>query len=228
MALELLPTDTLAHRQRAGRPFVTLSYAQSLDGCIAARPDQPLALSGPASLKLTHQLRAAHDAILVGIGTILADNPRLNVRLVSGQDPQPVIVDSRLRCPPDAKLLRQSRLPWLATGPQPDPTRQQALAAAGARILSLPTQANGYVNLAALLDCLGDLNINSLMVEGGARIITSFLSEQLADYLVLTVTPTLLGGLRAVNKLETTSRLRAMRYKPLGEDMIISGYLNWE
>src|SRR5215813_5740216 len=79
-----------SHNQRKGRPFVTLSYAQSIDGCIAAGPCEPLALSGAQSLTLTHELRATHDAILVGIGAVLADNPRLTVRLVKGKDPQPV------------------------------------------------------------------------------------------------------------------------------------------
>jgi riboflavin-specific deaminase-like protein len=88
-----------AHRQCLGRPFVTLSYAQSLDGSIADRPGRPLALSGEASMALTHSLRASHEAILVGIGTVLADNPSLNVRLVAGKNPQPIVVDSRLRFP---------------------------------------------------------------------------------------------------------------------------------
>ena len=95
---------TFAEEQ--GVPYVTLTYAQSLDGSIAATPGRPLSISGPVSMTLTHALRAAHDAILVGIGTILADNPQLTVRYLKGKDPQPVIVDSRLRCPLDARVLR--------------------------------------------------------------------------------------------------------------------------
>src|SRR3989304_8693232 len=95
----MVPIDQLIagareHRQRLGRPLVTLSYAQSLDGCIAARAGERLALSGPESMRLTHRLRAAQDAILVGIGTVPADNPRLTVHLVQGQDPQPIVLDS--------------------------------------------------------------------------------------------------------------------------------------
>ncbi|HRE30133.1 MAG TPA: dihydrofolate reductase family protein, partial [Anaerolineales bacterium] len=76
-----------------------VSYAQSLDGCLAAAVGAPLALSGPEALRFTHQLRATHAAILVGIGTVLADDPQLTVRLVDGVHPQPVVLDSQLRLP---------------------------------------------------------------------------------------------------------------------------------
>jgi GTP cyclohydrolase II len=191
------------HRQRMGRPFVTLSYAQSLDGCITDRPGQPLALSSEEAMRLTHQLRAAHDAILVGIGAVLADNPRLTVRLAQGRNPQPVVVDSHLRFPLEANLITQSaRPPWIATTDQADQEKQLALEAAGARILRLSANADGRVSLPALLTRLGELGINSLMVEGGARLITSFLAEQLVDGLVLTIAPTFVGGLHAVGDLD--------------------------
>ena len=222
------------HRRRTGRPFVTLSYAQSVDGCIAARPGQPMALSGPQSLVLTHQLRADHEAILVGIGTVLADNPSLTVRLVAGRNPQPIIADSRLRFPSDATLLQHpDRAAWIASSQQADGQRQAALEAAGARILWLPPNARGQVDLAALLERLGQLGINSLMVEGGTRIITSFLSERLVDSVVLTIAPTLLGGLRAVRKLRLLDsvhlpRLRNVRYHQLEDDIIMWGDPVWE
>ena len=222
------------HRQRTGRPFVTLSYAQSVDGCIAARPGQPMTLSGPQSLVLTHQLRADHEAILVGIGTVLADNPSLTVRLVNGRNPQPIIADSRLRFPSDAKLLQNpDRTAWIATSQQADGHRQEVLETAGARVLWLPPNARGQVDLAALLERLGQLGINSLMVEGGTRIITSFLSERLVDSVVLTIAPKLLGGLRAVRKLRLLDsihlpRLHNVRYQQLEDDIIMWGDPVWE
>jgi 3,4-dihydroxy 2-butanone 4-phosphate synthase/GTP cyclohydrolase II len=231
--LETLPARAAVHRQRTGRPFVTLTYAQSLDGSIAADPGQPLPLSGPQSLLLTHCLRAAHDAILVGIGTVLADNPLLNVRLIEGKDPQPVIVDSRLRFPLEANLLRRHPLtPWIATSDQADGVRQRQLEAAGARVLRLPPMENGEVDLAALLQQLGTWGINSLMVEGGARIITSFLARQLADHLVLTVVPRLVGGVRAVGNLgplglDRFPGLRNIGHQWLGEDLVLWGDLAW-
>jgi len=220
-----------AHRRRTGRPFVTLSYAQSLDGSIASRSGHPLTLSGPQSLVLTHRLRAAHDAILVGIGTVLADDPRLNVRLAAGPDPQPVVVDSRLRFPPYANLLRNGRSPWIATSDTADPERRQSLEAAGAVVFPLPSQ-NGWVDLAHLLEHLAGRGIDSLMVEGGAQIITSFLASRLVDQVVLTIAPMLVGGLRVVDRLGPAAmqpfpRLRRVHYQPMGEDLVLWGEPDW-
>jgi GTP cyclohydrolase II len=220
------------HRRRTGRPFVTLSYAQSLDGSIADRPGHPLALSGSQAMVLTHSLRAAHEAILVGIGTVLADNPRLNVRLVAGPDPQPIVVDSRLRFPHYANILKNRRSPWIAANEGIiDPERQEALEAAGARILRLPG-INGWLDLAALLKNLGSMEINSLMVEGGAQIITSFLTTRLVDQVVLTIAPLLVGGLRVVDHLgqprRRLPRLINLSYQQLGDDLVLRGEPAWE
>jgi GTP cyclohydrolase II len=226
--ITLLPHNARAHRQRTGRPLVTLSYAQSLDGCIAARPGGPLALSGPESLTLTHQLRAAHDAILVGIGTVLADDPRLNVRLVPGQNPQPVVVDSRLRFPSTARLWQTTPLPWLATT-QVDSPRQQELETKGARVLGLPPSPEGRVDLKALLTQLAEMDINSLMVEGGTGIITSFLAERLVDRLILTIAPVYVGGYHATSTLlQPFPRLRHTHFTQSGNDLIVTGDLIWE
>lgn len=214
-------------RVQTGHPLVTLSYAQSLDGSITTRRGRPTALSGPQAMTLTHQLRAAHDAVLVGIGTVLADDPGLTVRLAEGPNPQPIIVDSRLRCPLDVRLMREHPLPlWLATTKQADPARQQAFEAAGAVVLRLPATAAGRVDLAALCQCLGDLHINSLMIEGGAEIITSALSEQLADQMLLTIAPRFIGGLHAVEPVkQSLPTLRNMQYDRLGDDLIVWGKL---
>jgi GTP cyclohydrolase II len=220
-----------AHRQRTGRPWVTLSYAQSLDGSIAARPGRPCPLSGSQSLAFTHSLRALHDAILVGIGTVLADDPHLNVRLVAGKNPQPVILDSRLRFPPYAKLLCNGRSPWIAASEGADSDRQRLLEAEGAKVFRLPTN-NGWLDLNSLLEYLSTMGINSLMVEGGAQIITSFLTSRLVDQIVLTIAPLLVGGLRVVDNLGQSPfrrfpRLRNVSYQRLGEDLVLRGEPDW-
>ncbi|MEW6388296.1 MAG: RibD family protein [Thermodesulfobacteriota bacterium] len=222
-----------AHRQGAGRPFITLTYAQSLDGSIAARPGRPLLLSGPESQTLTHALRAAHDAILVGIGTVLADDPRLTVRLAPGANPQPVVVDSRLRFPLYANLLRQNGVPpWIATSDKADPERQASLERAGARVFRLPTGPQGLLDLGALLAQLGDWEINRVMVEGGAQIIASLLAERLVDQVVITIAPVLVGGLRVLDHFQPplpahSLPLRQIFYQQVGEDLVLRGDPDW-
>ena len=192
-------------------PFVTLSFAQSLDGCLTIRQGTPFPISAPASLTMTHTLRAAHSAILVGIGAVLADDPALTVRLVPGDSPQPVIVDSHLRTPPDARLLRGQQPVWIATTPLGAQTsRRQRLEQAGARIFTLPADGDGRVDLAALLGCLGAEGIHSLMVEGGAHILTSFLENRLADYAVITIAPVFLGGYPLIQSVHTQDEFNSV------------------
>jgi len=216
-----------AHCRRTGRPLVTLSYAQSLDGCLAARRGEPFALSGPESLALTHQLRAAHAGILVGIGTVLADDPRLDVRLAPGVDPQPVVLDSRLRFPPGARLLTATeRRPWIATTESGE--RAAALEAAGARVLVFPPDEAGRVPLRGLLERLAALGLHSLMVEGGAQVLTSFLGQGLADLALVTVAPLWLGGLRSVEAPPAPGglRLEDPGCAQLGADIIVWGRIS--
>ena len=218
---------------RDGRPSVTLAYAQSLDGSIAARRGEQTIISGPEAGRLTHRMRAHHDAILVGIGTVIADDPQLTVRLVRGPNPQPVILDSRLRFPTWAKLLHGGRRPWIATTESADAARQAALEAAGARVFRLPADADGLVSLPALLEHLHRLHIRSLMVEGGATVISHFLATHLVDRLVLTIAPMLLGGLNAVEGLAQVNgrvmpQLSRPRYQRVGKDVVLFGDLNWE
>ncbi len=204
------------------RPTVTVTYAQSLDGCLAAEPGRPLALSGPESLRFTHRLRAAHDAILVGLGTVLADDPRLTVRHAEGPDPQPVILDSLLRCPLEAALLRHpTRQLWIAARADAPAARRRALEAAGARLLAFPPDDQGRVPLPALLTALGELGVRTLMVEGGARVITACLVQGLADRLIVTIAPRLLGGLPAV-AAPVNVALRRARYEVMGADVVVS------
>ncbi|MGQ9902772.1 MAG: RibD family protein [Anaerolineae bacterium] len=222
----------MANTEPAARPRVTLAYAQSLDGSIAAQPGHPLALSGPESLRLTHTLRARHDAILAGIGTVLADDPQLTVRLVEGRNPRPVIVDSQLRCPPAARLFRSDRQPIIATTTLAPESRAEALQQAGARILRLPPTDDAQVSLPDLLAALRAEGIATLMVEGGARIITSFIKLRMVDEIVLTIAPLFVGGVRAVNELFSSypaglPRLRDMTWQQLGPDLIVQGALDW-
>ncbi len=222
------------------RPHVTLTYAQSLDGSIAPARGKGLAISGPEALRMTHQLRAEHDAILVGIGTVLADDPQLTVRYVTGENPQPIVVDSHLRFPVHARLLGNSRKPWIITTPDNLPASKpreeilKVLKSKGATILTAPATPEGQVDLPEMLRMLSTLGITRLMVEGGARIIEAFLRERLVDEVVLTIAPLFIGGLPAVaNPLFDPSlpgppnfpRLEAVTVEPCGSDWIVRGQL---
>ena len=226
------PEDFPARRQVMGRPFVTLSYAQSLDGSISRTPGERMVLSGPESSVMTHRLRASHDAILVGIGTVLSDNPRLTVRLSEGSDPQPVVLDSTLRFPIESDMLRRSKLaPWIATTDRASVERRQELEGLGARVLSLASTDTGRVDLPSLLKRLGSMGADSVMVEGGSRVITNFLRDRLVDHIVLTVAPVMVGGMRALGELESPQklvpRLRNAHYRRMGSDLVVSGEPDW-
>ncbi len=222
-----------AYQEARGKPFVTLAYAQSLDGSIASVKRRPIALSSSESLALTHALRAAHDAILVGIGCVLADNPRLTVRLVAGNSPQPVVVDSGLRCPVSANLFTNNGItPWIVTTDKADRKRQEILEAAGAKVIRLRATSGARVDLPALLETLANMGLRSLMVEGGAQIITSFFVGRLADQIVVTIAPLFVGGLRALNHSaeyyrDHFPRLVNTFYEKIGDDIVLRGDPDW-
>ena len=203
----------------ADRPWVTLSFAQSVDGCIAKTAGQSLLLSCPQSLHLTHQLRSLHQAILVGIGTVLADNPRLNVRHVVGTQPQPIVMDSQLRIPPTSQLLRAR--PWVYTTMAPLSPRAQALSTAGAVLRALPADSNGRIDLPSMLADLRIAGIQTLMVEGGGQIISSFLQHGLVDQLVLTVAPRWLAGYSALGELQRSVCLQQVCWQRFGVDWVL-------
>lgn len=216
------------------RPWVTLCYAQSVDGSIALRPGEPLALSCPESLELTHQLRGSHDGILVGINTVLSDDPQLNVRHCAGRDPQPIVLDSHLRMPAGARLCQlPNKHCWLLTTYEAtDSTPQETTldAVAGLDIFPLDSDSEGRVSLPHAMRLLRAKGITSLMVEGGASVITAFLQARLADALVATLVPQLVGGLRSVNELGHSAPSHLPTIAPLhsatvGRDLVLWGNL---
>ena len=214
------------------RPFVTVSYAQSLDGSIASVNRQQLQLSGAESMRLTHQLRALNHSILAGIGTVLADNPSLTTRLVAGDNPQPVILDTNLRTPPEANLVnRQDLSTWIANGNHGSGDRCSMLQQKGATLISCRCGDDGLIDLEALMEELVKRQIDSLMVEGGARVITSFIRWKLVDLFVVTVSPKFVGGLPVIDtsSFQSTSflQLEDVHYQTLGEDLIIWARPNW-
>ncbi len=184
-------------------------------------------------MRFTHLLRAMHDAILVGIGTVLADNPRLTVRLVRGGQPQAVILDSHLRLPLSAALLQNPRPPWIATTQNPENPRWQALEQRGAVLLSFPPDSQGRIGWQDLLPALYQRGICSLMVEGGAQVIHALLSAALADQAVITLAPRFVGGLAVLEQPLSFGEgsefpsLEPFDCQRVGEDIVVWGKLRY-
>jgi 3,4-dihydroxy 2-butanone 4-phosphate synthase/GTP cyclohydrolase II len=216
----------LAERLPVDRPFVTVSYAQSLDGSIAAGDGHPLNLSSPPSLFRTHALRARHDGLLVGVGTILADDPQLTVRHAAGPDPQPVVLDTQLRTPLPARILSHPRRPWFVAGRPVQPARRAALLAAGAQVLEAPRTSDNLVDLPSALADLARRGLRSIMVEGGSRVLRSFLGAGLVDWVVITLVPVFAAGKPVLPHAPgPLPGLRLLGWEASGPDLIVWGEL---
>ena len=183
------------------RPFVVVKYAQTLDGRIATFTGDAKWISGEPERRISHAMRAGCDAVLVGAETVLRDDPQLTVRMVSGASPLRVVLDSKLRTPPSAQVLSDDAATLILCGPDADPGRRAELLAAGVTVREVPRAPDG-LDLGAALLLLRSMGVDSLLVEGGGRIITSMLHAGVVDRLVVSVSPTIVGaGVEAVGAL---------------------------
>lgn len=227
--LTFLSKDWLDHHNR---PLVTVSYAQSVDGSIAARNRKQLQLSSHQSMILTHRIRAACDAIVIGINTVLIDNPQLTVRLAQGRNPQPIVLDSKLRTPWHSRLLdRTDCRCWLACTDKSDSETISTIENRGAEVIRCQRDRLGRVDLPNLLRQLADRGIRSIMVEGGSQVITSFIEAQLVDQMIITIAPRLVGGLPVLNGSGVVNgyplHLDPVTYLTCGSDIILWGQPQW-
>jgi diaminohydroxyphosphoribosylaminopyrimidine deaminase/5-amino-6-(5-phosphoribosylamino)uracil reductase len=177
-----------------------LKQAVSADGCIGRKGGGQVAISCEASRRFAHLMRAEHDAILVGSGTVLEDDPELTCRLpgLARRSPVRVVVDGRLATPPGARLLATvAAAPvWILTTAQTaaaEPARAAALREAGADIVEVPAAAGGRVDLSAAMAALASRGITTLMVEGGSRISSELFKADLVDEAVIVRSPRRLG-----------------------------------
>ena len=188
-------------RPRDDRPYVLVKYAQTLDGRIATRTGDSKWISGEAERRISHALRAACDAVLVGSGTVRRDDPELTVRLVPGANPIRVVLDSTLRMVPTAKVAGDIATTVVFTTSAADPTRREQLRAARVTVHEVTAGPRG-VDLTAVLAHLRESGVESLMVEGGRRVITSLFAAGQVDRLVVSISPTVIGtGVEAVGDL---------------------------
>jgi len=185
-------------RLRLGRPLVTLKFATSLDGRIATASGESQWISGPPARERAHALRASHDAIMVGTGTVVADDPQLTCRLpgLDHRSPVRVVIDRHLRIPPTARLIADARrIPtWVLTLRSADPARRAGFLAKGVTLIEVDADREGQVDLAVALKALGERGITRLLVEGGAGLAAAFFRARLVDRLVWVHAPLALGG----------------------------------
>jgi len=222
----------------AGRPFVTVKVAQSLDGKIATRTGSSRWISGRQAREWVHRLRAQVDAILVGVETVLKDDPRLTVRgpltlsLSKGErrrSPVRVILDSHLRTPPMARIFSSRMTVIIATTARASKEREQRLLRAGAEILRLPGR-NGRVDIRALLKRLARREISHLLIEGGGEVIASAFEARAVDRIVCIIAPAVIGGRDAptgvegtgVKSLDAAIPLRNVQVRQLGKDLLVT------
>jgi diaminohydroxyphosphoribosylaminopyrimidine deaminase/5-amino-6-(5-phosphoribosylamino)uracil reductase len=218
-----------------GVPFVTLKAALSLDGRMATRTGDSRWISSPETRDYVHLLRGEHDAIMVGIGTILKDDPRLTVRHPqwTGKKIVRIILDSALRLPVQARILTTlaEGQVLVFTMDRASSRKRAALEKRGVEVIAISGQSRP-IEVPEVMARLGERGIASLLVEGGSRLLTTMIEEKLADKLFLTVSPRLIGGETAPSILEGEGvrlvrrswRLRKVSAFPIGDDIIIQGY----
>jgi diaminohydroxyphosphoribosylaminopyrimidine deaminase / 5-amino-6-(5-phosphoribosylamino)uracil reductase len=209
-----------------GRPFVTAKFAMSLDGKIATRTGESRWITGEEARAHAHLVRRAHDAILVGVNTVVVDDPELTARVEGEESRQPlrVVLDSRLRIRQSSRVVGANTL--IAT--------IKSGRVGAAEVLRLPAAPDGRVALPGLLDELGNRGILSLLVEGGAEVHASFFSEGLVDKVHAYVAPRLVGGHSApgplggqgIDHLNLATHLTDVDFVRLGDDLLISGYVD--
>jgi diaminohydroxyphosphoribosylaminopyrimidine deaminase/5-amino-6-(5-phosphoribosylamino)uracil reductase len=219
---------------RTGVPYGILKCAVSLDGKIATRTGDSRWVSGEEARRRVHRLRQECDAVTVGVGTVLRDDPRLNVRLPGKRrDPIRVVLDSQARTPVDAALFGPGGPVIIAVTERAPRERVDALAARGAEVLMVPEEA-GHVSVAALFALLGSRGVMSVLLEGGGTVAAAALQAGVIDRLLFFMAPLLIGGRDAPTPVEGEGagmmaealRLDGLEVRRVGADLAIEGYVH--
>ena len=214
------------------RPFVTAKFAMSLDGKIATKTFDSKWISNDQSREYVHHVRWAADAIMVGVNTILRDDPQLTARIGEKvRSPLRVIIDSHGQTPLQAKALQPPGKALIATTTSIEPNRAKQYADIGAEVIALPPQ-NGLVDIGELLKKLGERQICSVLVEGGGTLIGSLFDLGLMDKVLAFIAPIIIGGREAitpvvgkgVESVAEALRLSRVRVERFGDDIMVSGY----
>jgi diaminohydroxyphosphoribosylaminopyrimidine deaminase/5-amino-6-(5-phosphoribosylamino)uracil reductase len=222
----------------SGIPFVTAKFASSLDGKIATKSGDSRWISNEESREKVHALRYTTDAVMVGVNTVLADDPLLTSRCCSGKggmarkQPLRIVVDGSGRTPPTARLFSEPGKTLLVWGRSATPQEVVSFNQAGAELLELPLTGR-LVDLERLLKVLGEREITSVLVEGGGALLGSLFDQGLVDKVIAFIAPVIIGGEeaktavagRGVDKVADSFRLQNISVEKLGDDLMVSGYV---
>lgn len=213
-------------RVTLGRPWVTVKGAVSLDGGMALESGESRWITGPDARAAAHRLRSEHDAVLVGAGTVAADDPELTVRHTCGESPMRIVLDSRLSISPGAKLSAPGTTVFVSEDAPRE--RKTAAEAAGMDVITIPSGPSG-LSVLHVLSALGARGVNSLLVEGGPSVIASFFREGLVDGVALFLSPRIMGrnrpfsGPLAFSSMDQTIRITGTSVKAVGDDFLLEG-----
>jgi diaminohydroxyphosphoribosylaminopyrimidine deaminase/5-amino-6-(5-phosphoribosylamino)uracil reductase len=218
------------HFHEVGRPLITLKGAMSLDGKIATRTGESKWLTGERARREAHRLRAEHGCVLVGVNTVLKDDPMLTARLRGVQSqPLRVVLDSRLRTPPTARVANTQDAPTLIFCTEPIPAHADALLERGVQIVALPPDGSGRVPVAGVVEHLAQRKVIGVLVEGGGEVVASFLQAGLADRIAFFCAPLIIGGRDAptlcegegIDELTSAWRIDSPQLRRLGSDWLL-------
>jgi len=213
------------------RPFVVVKAAMSLDGQIATRTGDSKYITGREARKFVHELRAEYDAVMIGSNTALKDNPQLTTRLVKGRNPIKIVVDSMLKLPLSANIVKNepTRL-IMVTSKKAPKAKIKKFQQKGAHILIVDT-IKGKISLQELMKELGKREISSILIEGGAELNAEAIKTRIVDKVFFFISPRLIGGgLSAlgdlgITKVDGSIKLKNLNYKQIGRDILLEGYL---
>ncbi len=219
-------------------PFVTVKYAMSIDGKIATKTGDSKWISNDKSRRFVHRLRSISDAVLVGAGTVIKDNPRLTPRhcRVVNKIPKRVILDSHANIPLKSRVLNTREAPTIIAVTKGAPeSNVKKLKQMGLEVICCKSDKNNFVDICDLLTKLGKKGIASVLVEGGSRVISSFIEERAVDRIFAFIAPKIIGGEKAfvpfgnrgVSKIKDAVSLKDIRVRRFQDDIMIEGYPNW-
>jgi diaminohydroxyphosphoribosylaminopyrimidine deaminase/5-amino-6-(5-phosphoribosylamino)uracil reductase len=217
-----------------GKPFVILKLAATMDGKIAAYTGDSKWIGSPVQRKYAHQLRNKVDGVMIGIETVIKDNPSLNVRLgkKTSNDPVPIVLDNKLRTPIESKLLVIHEHSIIATSSLSNSRKIGKLKNLGATILHIKKDKSGQINLKELLKRLGKQGITSILIEGGSKVAASALKSNIVDKVVFFYAPKIVGsegismiGELGISTIKKSLEIKDIKIKKIKDELMIEGYL---